>query len=109
MYQYKELYTLDFSKVHYLGEVHQIIKDELDFPDYYGMNWDALWDCLTDMITDPTIHIELIGIERIQHLFPKHTKLILETFKDLKHYENDYYIEKIKIEIVIGETRYEIH
>lgn len=50
MYQFKELYILDFSKVDYINEVHQIIKDELDFPDYYGMNWDAFWDCLTDML-----------------------------------------------------------
>ena len=21
----------------------------LDFPDYYGENWDAMWDCLTDV------------------------------------------------------------
>ncbi len=60
------------------------------------------------MITDPTIHIELIGIERIQRLFPKQTELILETFKDLKHYSNDYYIDMVKIEIVVGDARYEI-
>ena len=59
MYQFKELYTLDFSKVNYINEVHQIIKDELDFPDYYGMNWDAFWDCLTDMVGDP-IHTVII-------------------------------------------------
>ena len=59
MYQFKELYTLDFSKVNYINEVHQIIKDELDFPDYYGMNWSAFWDCLTDMVGDP-IHIEIV-------------------------------------------------
>ncbi len=109
MYQYKDLYTLDFSKVNYLGEVHQIFKKELDFPDYYGENEDALWDCLTDMITDPTIHIELIGFERVQRLFPWNAEIILDIFKDLKHYCDDYYIDKIKIEIVIGEARYEIH
>ena len=41
MYRFKEIYKLDFSKVNYINEVHQIIKDELDFPDYYGMNWYA--------------------------------------------------------------------
>ncbi len=110
MYQYKELYTLDFSKVNYLGEVHKVIKEGLDFPDYYGENISALWDCLTDMVDiDDPLHIELLGMERIQHLFPKQTELILKTFKDLKHYDNDYYIEQTKIEIVIGEARYEIH
>jgi len=50
MYQFKELSTLDFSQINRINDIHQIIKDELDFPDYYGMNWDASWDCLTDMI-----------------------------------------------------------
>ena len=107
MYQFKELYTLDFSKVNHIYDIHQIIKDELDFPDYYGMNLDAFWDCLTDMIGDP-IHIELIGMERVQNKFPRHAQIMLETLKDFKHLDNDDYKDQIKIEIVIGEARYEI-
>ena len=49
MYTYKELYTLDFRGVKDSMDVHRIIKKELDFPDYYGCNWDALWDCLTEI------------------------------------------------------------
>ncbi len=109
MYQYKERYTLDFSKANDMDEVHQIIKEELDFPDYYGRNMDALWDCLTDMITDPTIHMELIGIDRMQHLFPKDTEILLDILKDLKHCYNDRYSNRIMIEIIIGDARYEIH
>ena len=108
MYQFKDLYTLDFSKVNYINEVHQIIKDELDFPDYYGMNWDACWDCLTDMIGDP-LHIEILGMEQIQNKFPSEVKIMLEIFKDLKHWDNDNYKDQIKIELVIGEAHYEIH
>ena len=83
MYQFKELYTLDFSKVNYINEVHQIIKDELDFPDHYGMNWSAFWDCLTDMVGDP-IHIEIIGMERVQTKFPRHAEIMLDIFKKEK-------------------------
>ena len=107
MYQFKELYTLDFSKVNYINEVHQIIKDELDFPDYYGMNWDAFWDFLTDMVGDP-IHIEIVGMETVQRKFSRHAQIMLETLKDLKHLDNDDYKNQIRIEIVIGEARYEI-
>ena len=58
MYKFKDIYTIDFSKVEYYTEIHAIIKKALDFPDYYGGNWSAFWDCLTDMYGDP-IHIEI--------------------------------------------------
>ena len=108
MYRYKENYVLDFSSVKYLGEVHRIIKDELDFPDYYGENWSAFWDCLTDMIDDP-LHIRLVGFEVIQREFPFDADIMLNTLKDLKHIYEDSYASRIKIEIVCGEAKYEIN
>ena len=108
MYRFKELYTLDFSKINYFDQVHQIIKDEFDFPHYYGKNWDACWDCLTNMIGEP-IHIEILGMDRLQNKFPSEAKIIIELFKDLKHWDNDKYKNQIKIEILIAKARYEIH
>ncbi|HBF14114.1 MAG TPA: hypothetical protein DDW30_00235 [Clostridiales bacterium] len=106
MYQSKELYILDFSGINRIGDIHRIIRDELDFPDYYGMNWDACWDCLTDMVGKP-LHIKLIGVERIRQKFPRHAEILLELFKELKHYDEDCKAQ-IKVEIVIGEAQYEI-
>lgn len=108
MYQYKEIYTLDFSKINYIYDIHQIIKEGLDFPDYYGRNWDACWDCLTDMMGEP-LHIELVGFEKVQSKFPRDAKIMLDTLKDLKHWANDKYAHITKIEIVVGEARHEIH
>lgn len=106
MYQSKELYILDFSGINRIDDIHRIIKNELDFPDYYGMNWDACWDCLTDMVGNP-LHIKLIGVERVRQKFPRHAGILLELFKDLKHYDDDCK-DQIRIEIVIGKARYEI-
>ena len=108
MYKFKELYTLDFSKINYIEEVHQIIKQELDFPDYYGMNWSAFWDCLTDMVDDP-IHIEIIGIERLQSKYNEDANIMLKILKRLKHYNDNKYKNQVNIEIVIGEARHEIY
>ncbi|MFA1794733.1 barstar family protein [Bacillus velezensis] len=33
--------------------LHRILKDQLDFPDFYGENLNALWDCLTGWIELP--------------------------------------------------------
>ncbi len=35
-----------------LAEVHELLADQLDFPDYYGQNLSALWDCLGDLDGD---------------------------------------------------------
>lgn len=34
-------------------KVHQLLKDKLELPDYYGENLNALWDCLTGGVSLP--------------------------------------------------------
>ena len=110
MYAYKGKYTLDFSKIEHWNEFHQIIKDELDFPNYYGKNWDALWDCLTDMVdVEKPLYIEILGVEVIEQKWPGTINILVEILKELKHWEDDYFCDYVKVEIVCGEARYEIN
>lgn len=44
---------LDFSKCRYLGEMHQVIQQELELPTWYGQNLDALWDSITGLMYLP--------------------------------------------------------
>lgn len=44
---------LDFSDCRYLGEVHKIIQEKLELPEWYGKNLDALWDALTGIMYVP--------------------------------------------------------
>lgn len=44
---------LNFNIPHTRTQLHEYLKDKLDFPDYYGRNLDALYDCLTE-ICEPT-------------------------------------------------------
>ena len=97
-------YTVDFTTVEHYLEMHFIIKEALDFPDYYGCNLDALWDCLTDMVSRP-IHIEIIGLEAVEQKFGDYASKLIEIFTELKHYDNDEYSNEIQIEIVTGKTR----
>ncbi len=50
---------LDFSDCEYLGEIHQIIQEKLELPEWYGNNLDALWDALTGVMYVPA-NIKLI-------------------------------------------------
>ena len=103
MYRYKNIYIIDFSKVKYYLEMHKVIQNSLDFPDYYGCNWDAFWDCLTDMIGRKT-HIRIVGLENIERQFGEEANIFLDILKEFKHYDNDRYSDDIQIEIAKGNT-----
>ena len=94
----------DFTNVKDYLEMHFVIRDALDWPDYYGCNWDAFWDCLTDMIGRP-IHIEILGLDVIERRFDDAAKMMVDTLREFKHYEDDEFIDDIQIEIVSGNIR----
>ena len=51
--------TIDCSGIQNKDQFHDLLAKELDFPEYYGHNLDALFDCLTDICV-PT-NIRLLG------------------------------------------------
>ena len=64
MDQYNEI-ILDLTGCHYLGEIHQRIKETFSFPDYYGENWDAFLDAFR------TVGVPAKIIIRGEHDIPK--------------------------------------
>lgn len=40
--------TLDVSGIYDEETLHEYFSKVLDFPGYYGFNFDAFWDCITD-------------------------------------------------------------
>ncbi|WP_340191284.1 barstar family protein [Bacillus amyloliquefaciens] len=48
-----EIVIIDGKDVTSTEALHRILKDQLDFPNFYGENLNALWDCLTGWIELP--------------------------------------------------------
>lgn len=57
---------------------HDYLAEELNFPDYYGKNLDALYDCLCEIEAD----VVLVNASAVD-------KDIIDTFKDAAC-ENDF-------------------
>lgn len=49
----KKEVTIDLKKVSTKEELQNLLKQELDFPDYHGGNWDAFWDTITGLVELP--------------------------------------------------------
>ena len=101
-------YKVDFRNVEYYIEIHEVLKRDLEFPDYYGGHLDALWDCLTDMLGDISI-IEIYNWEVISKKYYDEWQEIIEIFKETKHAYNDKYSDRFFVTIVHPDgTREEI-
>jgi ribonuclease inhibitor len=101
-------YNVDFSEAKHFIEIHEVLKRDLDFPDYYGGNLDALWDCLTDMLGGIN-YIEIHGFDVIEKKFPEEIKGIRSVLQETKHAYNDAYSNRFFVTIVHQDgTREEI-
>ena len=107
MYEYRNPYVVDFSKIKYYGEIHEILKEAFDFPDYYGKNWSALWDCLTDMLGE-IINVEIYGLSVVREKFDDTADKLIGIMKRWKHCDDDEYCDKTRIFIIEGQTETEI-
>ncbi len=89
----KEIIEVDFSGCKYLGEIHKALKQQLDFPDYYGENLSALWDCLRYYSFEDT-KIIVKGISELPSELKEYMNNILDVFNDV-HAENPAIIFEI--------------
>ena len=93
-------YIIDFENVSYYKELHETIRDSLEFPAYYGRNWDALWDCLQEIVNLPT-HMQIKNLEALQERgFAEEVQMFIDILKEFKHYGNDKYSDRTFIEII---------
>lgn len=102
-------YKVDFSEVKQYGDIHKILRRDLEFPDYYGGNLDALWDCLTDQLLSGITYIEIVSFDKILKEYSNEWQGILEVFKETKHAYGDKYSNNFFVTLVYDDgTRVEI-
>ncbi|MFF7262984.1 barstar family protein [Streptomyces sp. NPDC008159] len=56
--------TIDVSEVTDERALHLLLKRELSFPDFYGMNWAAFWDAITGLVRIPD-HVRFLGWDQL--------------------------------------------
>ena len=71
--------VLDLTGCKYVRQIHRVIKETFDFPDFYGGNFDAMWDCMRDYCEDMDVSIK--GLSTLPKEFDDFSKTMLEIFE----------------------------
>ncbi|MGY3778482.1 barstar family protein [Isobaculum melis] len=85
---------IDLKNVSTKEELQILLKQNLDFPDYYGENWDAFWDTITGLVELP----EKIIFENwsdLENSIPSEANLLKEMLHD---FNKKYPVLKVEIE-----------
>lgn len=78
----KMILFLDGREITNKQQLHCRIKSQLDLPDYYGENLDALWDLLSSEADE--LLIRLIHREDMIESMGEYAESFLELLEDLK-------------------------
>lgn len=70
---------IDVGQVAPAAELHQLLRDSLGFPMWYGCNWDAFWDAMTVLVQMP-MFLRIIGWKSFLLRMPRDAQLIQECF-----------------------------
>jgi RNAse (barnase) inhibitor barstar len=61
--------------------LHEIFKQKLEFPDFYGANWDAFWDCINGLVEMPD-EVILINWQGFAQACPRDMQILREIIHD---------------------------
>ncbi|MET8224761.1 barstar family protein [Streptomyces sp. NPDC004082] len=73
--------TIDVSAVTDERALHLLLKRELGFPDFYGMNWDAFWDAITALVSIPE-HVRFLGWDHLEAGVPDGAAMLRRALDD---------------------------
>lgn len=92
------IHIIDFNEITTPKALHTYFKKEFEFPDYYGMNWDAFWDCMTELFSDNrSIHLEIHHFSKFEKKYPQNAKIMQHLLKRLKEYDTIHKYNSINI------------
>ena len=73
--------TLDLTGIRSKAALHQLFKAELQFPDWYGVSWDAFWDCII-AIVDMPMQLTLTNWDEFAQACPHDMQILRQVIRD---------------------------
>lgn len=85
--------TIQLDGIKSENDLQIILMEKLEFPDFYGKNWDAFWDTITGLVEMPD-ELIFLGWDNFSSILPKDAEMLR---KLLDKYNNDFPMWKCEI------------
>ena len=73
---------IDLSSIKKSDELHSALSNSLNFPGWYGRNWDAFWDAISALVEMPK-ELEFYGWNVFSERMPHHAKMLQQCLTQL--------------------------
>jgi len=80
----KALVKVDISEIASVDHLHEVLSEALEFPGWYGRNWDAFWDSITGLVDMPE-QLRLIGWGIFSERFPQDARIMKKCLDDMSN------------------------
>ncbi len=77
----RSLVEIDLAGVRTSEELQSLLSRSLDFPDWYGGNWNAFWDAITGLVDMPRC-LRLAGWVEFSARLPEDARLLRKCLDD---------------------------
>jgi RNAse (barnase) inhibitor barstar len=77
-----DLVVVDLQEVHTELQMHEALATALDFPGWYGNNWNALWDAITGLVDMP-VRLRLRGWNSFERRLPEEARCLRDLFVEM--------------------------
>ena len=78
----KALVVFDLTSISTVRELHLLMAKTLQFPDWYGPNWDAFWDVSIGLVEMPA-KLQLLGWNDFETRFPRDAWIMKKCLTEL--------------------------
>lgn len=78
----KRLVMIDLSRVSDTRMLHSVLSEALEFPGWYGGNWDAFWDAITGLVALP-VELKFTGWASFEQRFPHDANIMRQCFSEM--------------------------
>ncbi len=79
----KKIVKIDFKNIKTKEDLHNLLREKLEFPNFYGMNWGAFWDSITGLVEMPE-NLSLLNWGYLKSVLPDDAKLMKEYLEEMK-------------------------